>query len=94
MANALGGLFPEGKNARFFQKEASALQAKVSSLEEALAVSADMLLTYKDYYGTSIAQVKHLQECELLYDTSDNAPFRCHTSDPGFHSRCGDYPEE
>lgn len=30
-----------------------------------LAQQAEDLLAYKDYYGTSVAQVKHLQGCEV-----------------------------
>lgn len=54
-----------------------------AALEDALAASAEMLLTYKDYYGTSVAQVKHLAECvSCPYDPTIT------------HHVCPDYPTE
>lgn len=63
------------------QQEAKALvkkaQAQIASLEDALAATTEMLLTYKDYYGTSITQVKHLQECTACYLGIDAEEVRC-----------------
>jgi len=56
-------------------------QSQVLRLESALAQQADDLLAYKDYYGTSPAQVRHLQEC---YDGCGHQP----------GPRCPDYPTE
>lgn len=53
-----------------------------AALEDALAASAEMLLTYKDYYGTSIAQVKHLAECAVCMPPE---------LEPSY---CPDYPTE
>lgn len=68
------------------QHEALAnLAENVAKFEAALAVSYDDLLAYKDYYGTSPAQVRHLQSCTRCdvgsYVDKDSRP-------------CPDYPTE
>lgn len=52
-------------------------QSRILRLEEALALSAEELLTYKEYYGTSINQVRHLQECDACYLGIDADEVRC-----------------
>ncbi len=49
-------------------REVETLRDARSRLEDALAQSAQDLLAYKDYYGTSVAQVKHLAECARCYE--------------------------
>jgi hypothetical protein len=66
----------------------------ITSLEDVLAATAENLLAYRDYYGTTIAQVKHLQECtqccsrnQCSVDTRySQAGHSCHP--------CPDYPTE
>lgn len=53
-----------------------------AALEDALAESAEALLTYRDYYGTSVAQVKHLAECAVCMPPE---------LEPSY---CPDYPTE
>lgn len=66
------------------QDEALAnLAENVAKLEETLAVAYDDLLSYKDYYGTSPAQVRHLQSCTRCL------PVECMSTE-----RCPDYPAE
>lgn len=56
----------------------------LAKAESTLATQAEELLAYKDYYGTSVNQVKHLQECGAC-DAS-----RC--CEASFF--CPDYPSE
>lgn len=67
------------------QQEINGLEDALQNCEEALAVSADMLLTYKDYYGTSVAQVKHLTECGICIGERFGQPLT---------NPCPDYPSE
>ncbi len=48
----------------------------------------DDLKTYRDYYGTSPAQVRHLQAC-----VGGCCPRDC-SGDDDSHDRCPDYPTE
>jgi hypothetical protein len=60
---------------------------RVARLEDELATAHEALTTYKDYYGASVAQVRHLREC------TECCPRNC-SGDDGFHDRCTDYPTE
>jgi len=57
-------------------------------VKAAIAELASDLKAYRDYYGTSPAQVRHLQACESGCCSRD-----C-SGDDGFHDRCPDYPTE
>jgi len=52
----------------------------------ALAVQTDELLAYRDYYGTSPAQVRHLSACHRCESYGQEAPDTTY--------RCPDYPTE
>ncbi len=69
------------------QQRVNGLAEALTNCEATLAQSAQDLVTYKDYYGTSVAQVKHLAEC------TECCPFHC-PGDDGSHDRCYDYPTE
>lgn len=62
---------------RGLELQISTLRAHLEADHGALALSAQMLLTYKDYYGTSITQVKHLAECTECYLGIDAEEVRC-----------------
>ncbi len=62
------------------------LNAVLERANTALAQQADDLLAYQDYYGTSVAQVRHLQGCE-----------KCETYNLAtdvYTEHCPDYPTE
>ncbi len=61
---------------------------KLNDAESALAQQSDDLLVYKDYYGTSVAQVRHLSTC-----VGGCCPRDC-SGDDDSHDRCNDYPME
>ena len=52
----------------------------------ALATQGDELLAYRDYYGTSVAQVRHLSACHRCESYGQEAPDTTY--------RCPDYPTE
>jgi hypothetical protein len=56
---------------------------KIVALEAHLLDAEENLLAYKDYYGTSLAQVKHLQGCP-----------NCYLGIDADQVRCSDYPSE
>jgi hypothetical protein len=74
LESQISGLY---QDLNFQTKVAFRNQSQIASLEDALAAATEMLLTYKDYYGTSIAQVKHLQECTDCYLAIDAEQVRC-----------------
>lgn len=51
-----------------------------------LAVQTDELAAYKDYYGTSLTQVRHLSACHRCESYGQEAPDTTY--------RCPDYPTE
>lgn len=55
-------------------------------VKAAIAELVDIVKAYKDYYGTSPAQVRHLQTCKQCCDGNGCS---CDGSD-----RCSDYPTE
>ena len=59
-------------------------ETSVVTLESELANANEELTAYKDFYGTSVAQVKHLQEC-----TECSEPSCC---EHGW--TCSEYPTE
>lgn len=65
-----------------WRKSALAQTTALEYAHAALAQQADDLTAYKDYYGTSVAQVRHLATCVLCaeadtLDESKRATYRC-----------------
>lgn len=65
------------------QEEINGLECALENCEQALAVTTDDLLVYQDYYGRSVAQVRHLRGCTGCYLGMD--PHWVH---------CDNYPAE
>lgn len=65
-------------------------QARANRAESALVAAEEKLTAYKDYYGTSPAQVKHLAECEAK---SGDGHLPCGYWDSSTRL-CPDYPSE
>ena len=52
----------------------------VSGLPEIKAAIAELasdLKAYRDHYGTSVAQVRHLSACTRCFDHDFDGPIRC-----------------
>ena len=69
-----------------WRKLALKLTTSLEYAHIALAVQADELLAYKDHYGTSVAQVRHLSACHRCESYGQEAPDTTY--------RCPDYPTE
>ncbi len=69
-------------------QEIKRLTRAIRALESDLQKQADDLLAYRDYYGTSPAQVRHLSTC-----VGGCCPRDC-SGDDYSHDRCPDYPTE
>lgn len=72
---------------RIYEKACEIRNGQIAALEAALAEYAESLLTYRDYYGTSVTQAKHLAECPRCYDVAPGEPEH-------MQCRCSDYPTE
>jgi len=69
-----------------WRKLALKLTTSLEYAHIALAVQTDELLAYRDYYGTSPVQVRHLSACHRCESYGQEAPDTTY--------RCPDYPTE